>query len=189
MTDQIEKLITKPPLLRWWLFVVVMVLAAFTAFKTGIIDAVYDVDVTGLSFLIMGILTVMSVKCGIDTFKLTSHDDITEKDINESYAKAELGWFVSDLCLTIGMIGTVAGFIYMLSSSFANIDVSNVSSLQNVLSHMSAGMATALYTTAAGLVSSAFLKLQYFNYSAEVDRLADETPYEFGTKIDDSEKT
>ena len=181
MTDQIEKLITKPPLLRWWLFVVVMVLAAFGAFQTGIIDAVYDVDVTGLSFLIMGILTVMSIKCGIDTFKLTSYDDITEKDINESYSKAELGWFVSDLCLTLGMIGTVAGFIYMLSSSFANIDVSNVSSLQNVLSHMSAGMATALYTTAAGLVSSAFLKLQYFNYSAEVDRL--------GTEIDDSEKT
>ena len=32
-------------------------------------------------------------------------------------------------------------------------------------------MGTALYTTAAGLVSSAFLKLQYFNFSTEVDRL------------------
>ena len=108
-------------------------------------------------------------------------ENITERDINEAYAKADTGWFVSDICLTLGMIGTVAGFIYMLSSSFANIDVSNVSSLQGVLSHMSAGMATALYTTAAGLVSSAFLKLQYFNYSTEVDRL--------GTEFDDSEKT
>ena len=181
MKIKIEKLITKRPLLRWWRFARIMVLATFGAFHTGIIDEVYDVDVTGLSFLIMGILTVMSIKCGVETFRLTSYDDITEKDINESYAKAELGWFVSDLCLTIGMIGTVAGFIYMLSSSFANIDVSNVSSLQNVLAHMSAGMATALYTTAAGLVSSAFLKLQYFNYSTEVDRL--------GTEFDDSEKT
>ena len=139
MNNQIEKIITKPPLLRWWLFVVVMVLAAFGAFQTGIVDEVYKVDVTGLSFLIMGILTVMSIKCGMDTLKLTSYDVITEKDINESYSKAELGWFVSDLCLTLGMIGTVAGFIYMLSSSFANIDVSNVSSLQNVLAHMSVG--------------------------------------------------
>ena len=98
MNDQIEKLVAKPPLLRWWLFVVVMVLAAFGAFQTGIVDEVYKVDVTGLSFLIMGILTVMSIKCGFDTFKLTSYDDITEKDINESYSKAELGWFVSDLC-------------------------------------------------------------------------------------------
>ena len=143
MKINIEKLISKRPLLRWWLFAIIMVLATFGAFHTGIIDEVYDVDVTGLSFLIMGILTVMSVKCGIDTYKLTSYDDITEKDINESYSKAELGWFISDLCLTLGMIGTVAGFIYMLSSSFANIDVSNVSSLQNVLAHMSAGMATA----------------------------------------------
>ena len=183
MNNKIKKLLPKykSPFLRWWLFMVVMLLAAFAAFQTGIVDEVYKVDVTGLSFLIMGILTVMSIKCGIDTLKLTSYDDITEKDINESYSKAELGWFVSDLCLTLGMIGTVAGFIYMLSSSFANIDVSNVSSLQNVLAHMSAGMATALYTTAAGLVSSAFLKLQYFNYSTEIDRL--------GTEINVSEKT
>jgi len=181
MKIKIEKLITKRPLLRWWLFAIIMVLATFGAFHTGIIDEVYEVDVTGLSFLIMGILTVMSIKCGVETFRLTSIENVTEKDINEAYAKADTGWFVSDICLTLGMIGTVAGFIYMLSSSFANIDVSNVSSLQNVLSHMSAGMATALYTTAAGLVSSAFLKVQYFNYTTEVDRL--------GTELDDSKKT
>ena len=181
MKIKIEKLITKRPLLRWWLFAIIMVLATFGAFHTGIIDEVYEVDVTGLSFLIMGILTVMSIKCGVETFRLTSIENVTEKDINEAYAKSDAGWFVSDICLTLGMIGTVAGFIYMLSSSFANIDVSNVSSLQNVLSHMSAGMSTALYTTAAGLVSSAFLKVQYFNYSTEIDRL--------GTELDDSEKT
>ena len=180
MNDQIEKLIAKRPLLRWWLFAIIMILALFGAFQTGIIDEVYKVDVTGLSFLILGILTVMSIKCGIDTFRLTYLENVTEKNINDAYSKAETGWFVSDICLTLGMIGTVAGFIYMLSSSFANIDVSNVSSLQNVLAHMSAGMATALYTTAAGLISSAFLKVQYFNYSTEVDRL--------GTEIDDSEK-
>ena len=181
MKNKIEKLIVKKPLLRWWLFAIIMVLATFGAFHTGIIDEVYDVDVTGLSFLIMGILTVMSIKCGLDTFRLTSIENVTEKDINEAYAKADTGWFVSDICLTLGMIGTVAGFIFMLSSSFANIDVSNVSSLQSLLSHLSAGMATALYTTAAGLISSAFLKVQYFNYSTEIDRL--------GTELDDSEKT
>ena len=141
----------------------------------GIVVVVYTVDVTKLSFLIMGLLSIMSVKCGIDTFKLTSNTEITEDEVERAYSKAELGWFVSDFCLTLGMIGTVAGFIFMLSSSFANIDVSNVSSLQNVLSHMSAGMATALYTTAAGLISSAFLKLQYFNYSSEVERLGAES--------------
>ena len=162
------------PFLRWWLFVTLMILASIGALETGIVEEVYNVDVTKLSFLIMALLSIMSVKCGLDTFRLTSLDTINKYEIEKSYARAELGWFVSDFCLTLGMIGTVAGFIFMLSSSFAEIDVTNVASLQNVLSHMSAGMATALYTTAAGLISSAFLKLQYFNYSSEVTRLEGE---------------
>ena len=79
------------------------------------------------------------------------------------------------------MIGTVAGFIFMLSTAFATVDVSNVNSLQNVLTKMSAGMGTALYTTAAGLVASAFLKLQYFNFSSEVDRLVTLSGIKHGT--------
>ena len=114
----------------------------------------------------------MTGKAGLDTFRLVSKESYTGRDIEEKYAAAELGWFTSDLCLTVGMIGTVAGFIFMLSTAFASIDVSNVASLQNVLSQMSAGMGTALYTTAAGLISSAFLKIQYFNFSTEIDRLA-----------------
>ena len=160
MNDQIEKLITKPPLLRWWLFVVVMVLAAFGAFQTGIVNEVYKVDITGLSFLIMGILTVMSIKCGMDTFKLTSYDDITEKDINESYSKAELGWFVSDLCLTLGMIGTVAGFLLMLGTAFADLDVQNIANVQSAIAHMAVGMSTALSTTLMGLICSVLTKAQ-----------------------------
>ena len=101
MKIKIEKLISKRPLLRWWLFAIIMVLATFGAFHTGIIDEVYEVDVTGLSFLIMGILTVMSIKCGIDTFRLTSTENVTERDINQAYAKADTGWFVSDICLTL----------------------------------------------------------------------------------------
>ena len=159
------------PFLRWWLFVTLMILASIGALEMGIVDEVYQVDVTKLSFLIVSLLSVMSVKCGIDTFTLTSTENLNQRQLDQAYSKAELGWFVSDFCLTLGMIGTVAGFIYMLSSSFAEIDVTNVASLQNVLAHMSAGMATALYTTAAGLISSAFLKLQYFNYSSEVTRL------------------
>jgi hypothetical protein len=58
--------------------------------------------------------------------------------------------------LTLGMIGTVAGFIYMLDTSFSKMDPQNVVSLQGVLSKMGVGMSTALYTTAAGLVCSLF---------------------------------
>ena len=67
MKIKIEKLITKRPLLRWWLFAIIMVLATFGAFHTGIIDEVYEVDVTGLSFLILGIFGIFAIVAGIFT--------------------------------------------------------------------------------------------------------------------------
>jgi hypothetical protein len=169
MIDMFTK--QKHPFLRWWLLITLILITFVGLHTAGIIEKVYTTDVTKLSFLIFGLLGFMSLKCGYDTYKLTLADIKNEKDIDELNATAELGWFASDFSLTVGMIGTVAGFIYMLSTAFATIDVSNVNSLQNVLTQMSAGMGTALYTTAAGLVSSAFLKLQYFNFSSEVDRL------------------
>ena len=162
----------KTPYLRWWLCVALMLVTTIGAVSSGIVENVYNTDVTKLSFVIFGLLIIMTGKAGLDTFRLVSKESYTGRDIEEKYAAAELGWFTSDLCLTVGMIGTVAGFIFMLSTAFASIDVSNVASLQNVLSQMSAGMGTALYTTAAGLISSAFLKIQYFNFSTEIDRLA-----------------
>ena len=167
-----ELLKHKIPFLRWWLCVALMLVTTVGAVSSGIVENVYNTDVTKLSFLIFGLLIIMTGKAGLDTFRLVSKESYTGRDIEEKYAAAELGWFTSDLCLTVGMIGTVAGFIFMLSTAFASIDVSNVASLQNVLSQMSAGMGTALYTTAAGLISSAFLKIQYFNFSTEIDRLA-----------------
>jgi biopolymer transport protein ExbB/TolQ len=61
------------------------------------------------------------------------------------------------------MIGTVAGFIYMLGNSFTQLSVGDASSMMAALKQMGAGMATALYTTGVGLVCSILLKIQVFN--------------------------
>ena len=47
------------PFLRWWLFVTLMILAAIGALEMGIIDEVYQVDVTKLSFLIVSLLILV----------------------------------------------------------------------------------------------------------------------------------
>ncbi len=82
----------------------------------------------------------------------------------------EVGWFASDLCLTIGMIGTVSGFIMMLSG-FYTVDVSKVQTIQELIKQLGAGMSTALYTTLVGLICSALLKIQYFNLNQAIDRI------------------
>ena len=78
-----------------------------------------------------------------------------------------VGWFVAESCLALGMIGTVTGFLLMLSGAFANIDLANTSTIQNSLTQMALGMSTALYTTLVGLICSLTLKIQLINVENE----------------------
>jgi len=81
----------------------------------------------------------------------------------------DVGWFVCDLLIKLGLLGTIVGFILMLAS-VSNISDFDAASIQFVLLEMSSGMATALYTTLAGLVGSLLLAAQYHL----LDRYADE---------------
>ena len=76
--------------------------------------------------------------------------------------------------LTLGMIGTVAGFIMMLSKGFSGIDIQNTQTMMGLIGQVASGMATALYTTLVGLICSMFTKVQYFNLSHSLENLRDD---------------
>jgi hypothetical protein len=80
------------------------------------------------------------------------------------------GHFASDVLLKLGLLGTVVGFILMLLP-VGEIDEFDPSLMQQLLSAMSGGMAVALYTTLAGLVTSTLLKLQYHLLDASAAQL------------------
>ena len=103
-----------------------------------------------------------------------SDDSSLTSDLNDVYnsrlkGPQEIGWFVSDMMLKLGLLGTIIGFIFMLGS-VANIADFDVSNMQKILRHMSNGMGTALYTTLTGLVCSVLSAMQYHM----IDRHADE---------------
>lgn len=86
----------------------------------------------------------------------------------------EIGWFVADVMLKLGLLGTIIGFILMLGS-VANITDFDVGNMQKVLQHMSTGMGTALYTTLAGLICSILVAMQYHMIDRHVDELIELT--------------
>lgn len=139
---------------------------------TGAFYALWTQDATKLSFVLLTIFSVMSGWCGYKTWTLSKFldNDQTEDYLVEKIEHLiEVGWFTSDLCLSIGMMGTVIGFIMMLSG-FANVDVSNMTTVQDLIKGLGTGMSTALYTTLTGLICSALLKIQYFNLSQAIDK-------------------
>jgi hypothetical protein len=124
--------------------------AAILIFTYGWFEKLYDADQTKISFIIILIFIATSISTGFLSFKSS-----VEYNKISNYI-----WFASETMVTLGLIGTVAGFLLMLSSAFDNLDVSNVENVQKVISNMALGMSTALCTTLAGLVGSVLTKIQ-----------------------------
>jgi biopolymer transport protein ExbB/TolQ len=89
-----------------------------------------------------------------------SQDALLDRLENRIRRNHESGWFIADLMIRLGLLGTVIGFIFMLGS-IANIDNVDLKALQQLLSNMSGGMRTALYTTLSGLSAGILLSFQY----------------------------
>ena len=116
-----------------------------------------------------------SIHCGSETIKVSKalEGNTTENKIKNTdwRGNQEIGWFVSDFVLTIGMVGTVSGFLLMLTGAFAGVDLTDEVAMKSVLEKMSKGMSTALYTTLFGLICGSLLKIQYFSLGRATDIL------------------
>ena len=139
----------------------------------GLLGTLWEKDATKLSFVLLALFAIMSGWCGYKTWRLSVFIDSKKTEpylIEKIEHLMEVGWFTSDLCLSIGMMGTVIGFIMMLGG-FANIDINDMATVQGLIKGLGVGMSTALYTTLTGLICSALLKIQYFNLSQAIDKV------------------
>lgn len=82
----------------------------------------------------------------------------------------ETGWFFANLLIKLGLLGTVVGFVLMLTS-VADISSIEFADLQEVIAKMAVGMGVALTTTLVGLVGSMLLGFQYLMLDRAADRL------------------
>lgn len=156
--------------LKWWLFFTMICVAGIFVYHTGFFKLLWEKDASHLSWAIFGIFGFFSVMCGINTFRVCFSPPKEKKSFEDYQRQEEVGWFVSELCLTLGMVGTIVGFVFMLSG-FEGIDMAKPQTIQELLSDLGKSMATALYTTLIGLVCGSMLKVQYFNLSLELQRL------------------
>ena len=131
------------PFLKWWLLFTGLCVGTYFAFTTGLIQKFLEVDTTHISLLIFSIFILFTFITGYDTYRINKNG-CTKGILNRTNA-----------LMTLGMLGTVAGFIIMLRG--------DISAAQTALASMSKGMGIALYTTASGVSCGLLLKLQLFN--------------------------
>ena len=132
--------------LFWWLLICLTSLFIYLMYDFGLLIPFYTKDETMLTYFIT--ILFVTTSCSIGYKNLVQ---------SKSY---DIEWFISDIVLTLGMIGTIVGFILMLSGTFETLQIADVESVRLLIASMSKGLYTALNTTLAGLISSALLKTQ-----------------------------
>jgi len=138
-------------LLKWWIQVSCIVFGSVVAYQLSWWHALWDADITKISIGILGVFAV--------TMLLTGYISKNYQD-KKSQALGNYVWFASEAMITLGMIGTVAGFLLMLGTAFSNLDVTNIANIQAAIADMAIGMSTALSTTLVGLICSILTKAQ-----------------------------
>ena len=137
--------------LYWWLIVCVIGTGSYITHSMGWLVPLYTNDLTYITFLITAIAALTTLSLGYK-FKVPAAVNVNVE------------WFVSDVVLTLGMLGTIIGFMIMLQGTFSSIEFNDTNSIRLALSSMSQGLFTALNTTLIGLVSSIVLKVQLTVY-------------------------
>jgi len=149
--------------LRWWLLFWVNLVAVYILQYNDGFTYLFLGDATKLSFVILALYSVTTLWVGHRTWDI---NDICYYN-DEKNTNIDVGWFISDAMLTLGMIGTVAGFIIM-GDAFNTMDINDEVALQQSLAGMAGGIATALLTTLTGLTCSLLLKIQLMNFDRSV---------------------
>ena len=138
------------PFLRWWVIIAGVITGLGFLIVYDCINYINNADVTKLSFVIFALFVHSTIQVGRSTYY--------------GVDKLSVPRFMVGIMTKLGMLGTVIGFIMMLSTCLTGVNFQNVQSMQGVIGSMTSGMSTALVTTAAGLICSLILQLQIFNF-------------------------
>lgn len=116
-----------------------------------------------------------------DYLLLTSHNPAAQENTLLAEIMAEnmrgphqTGWFITGLMIKLGLLGTVVGFVLMLSS-ISGLETLDITDIKLLMQKMTQGMGIAMNTTMVGLVSSMLLGIQYLLLDKSADRLVAET--------------
>lgn len=165
--------------LIWWLMLLVFAFGLYIAQSFNLVEPIFSKDRSHLTKAIALLTIAASLHAAwhiikyshlLECFKGDGSKSNSNSIINSNLpieimadrlrAPIEAGWFMVDLAIKLGLVGTIIGFI-LIFSSLTGEKIVGEDALQQLLVSMSTGMGTALFTTLAGLVAATFLSFQY----------------------------
>ena len=155
----------KKEFFRWWLYVCLLGVGTYFGIYFDIFSKIFITDKTYLSSIILVLFLFSTSLTGYRTWLL---------NYKKIHTDTKLGWFCGEVMFSLGMIGTLIGFVLVFGDALANIDLNNQANKVKIIADMGIGISTAIYTTLAGLVCSVLLWIQLINLEYGIDHYEEE---------------
>ena len=140
---------------KWWTGVVLIIVSAILLeIFTKSVTYIYINDSSYISLFIFCIFVVVTSIIGYRSFLLQF------RNITPTENQMMFPWFAADAVTSMGMIGTIIGFLLVLGGAFSDVDPTNVEAMKKVVENLTSGMGIALLTTLTGLITSVIMKFQ-----------------------------
>jgi hypothetical protein len=138
---------------KWFIVFSATIAASCIAASLGFFSLVLASDISHLSSVIAVLFVTSSILAGKLSYEISSGL------ISTVSLKRKLKFlnFMADAFFTLGLLGTIVGFCYMMYgtlNSGAGVDVAQI------IAQLKVGASTKLYATLAGILSSLLLQLQ-----------------------------
>lgn len=146
--------------LRWWLIVCLLGVSAIGLFQFGKLQYIFEVDQSGISALIFSIFGLLTAWVGWLTYKANKGTPATTGQIDDLYQYA-------DFMTMLGLIGTIVGLIMIMGPAFADIDITDPSTIEAAIKIIGAGIGTALVTTLVGSCCGLISRVQIINFDGK----------------------
>lgn len=147
--------------IKIFLLNVVTLTALFYAQTQGAITHIISNDASYLSILIMTLYVGTTVFLGHIAFNT---DTANKEEKYKLLKKTNIGHFVAEHTISLGLLGTVIGLAIATSNSLVENAVVN-----EIVSGLKEGLSVAFYTTISGLVCSMLLQLQLLIIGKELE--------------------
>ena len=155
----------KTEFFRWWLFICLLSIGAYFGVHFDVFSTIFNTDKTYLSSVILLLFMGSTFLTGYRTWWF---------NYRKTYTNTKLGWFCGEIMFSLGMIGTLIGFVLVFGDALAHIDLDNQANKVKIIADMGIGISTAIYTTLAGLVGTVLLWIQLINLEYGIDHYEEE---------------
>jgi len=150
--------------LQYWVIVLLSGVFFFWLQYYGFFSLIYKSDPTYICLVTFLIYIGATIFVGLETFRLNA---LTADAIA---GRTHIGWMIPDICMAMGLFGTVIGCIIMFSSNFAGVGAGDQAAMLGLIQNISHSFGIALYTTATGITTAVLLRLQMSNLQHFVDK-------------------